>query len=67
MFCKGLIKLGEGGKISGLEKRQHCPKTERLAKDTWTIKCCRCNEVMLQAKGDLEKVIINAGGDKSGL
>lgn len=64
MSCKGLIKLGAGGRISGLEKRQHCPKPERLAKDIWTMKRCRCNEVMLQAKGDLEKLIRNAGGGR---
>lgn len=46
---------------------QHCPKTVRFAKDIWTMKCCRCNEVMLQARGDLEKLLRNAGDDKSGL
>lgn len=60
------MKLGAGGRISGLEKRQRCPKAERLAKDIWTVKCCRCNEAMLQAKGDLEELIRNAGGDRSG-
>lgn len=37
-----------------MEKRQRCPKTVRFAKDVWTMKYCRCNEVMLQARGDLE-------------
>lgn len=62
-----LIKPGEGGRVSSWEKTQHCPKTERFAKNIWTMKCCRCIEVMLQARGDLEKFIRNAGGDKSGL
>lgn len=50
-----------------MEKMQHCPKTVRFARDIWTRECCRCNEVMLQARGDLEKLIRNAGDDKSGL
>ena len=64
MFCSSLIKPGEIGRSFSLENRQHCPKTERLAKDTGTIKCCRCNEVMLQARGDLEKLIRNAWKEK---
>lgn len=28
-----LIKLGEGGRISGVEKMQHCPNIARFAKD----------------------------------
>lgn len=56
MHCKILIKLEEAGRISRLEKMQHCPKTVRFAKDIWTMKCCRCNEVMFQAKVDLKKL-----------
>ena len=67
MLCRSLIKLGEGARISGGEEVQLCPKTARFAKDIWTMKCCRCNEVMLQARGDLEKLIRNAGDGKSGL
>lgn len=64
VFCSSLIKLGEGGGVSGLGNRQHCPKTERLAKDIGTKKRCRCNEVMLQARGDLEKGIRNVREDR---
>lgn len=46
---------------------QHCPKTERFAKNIWTTKCCRCGEVMLRARGDLDKLVRDAGGGKSGL
>ena len=67
MLCNSLIKLGEGGRISGGEKTQHCPNTARFAEDIWTMKWCRCSEVMLQARGDLEKGIRNAGDGKSGL
>ena len=67
MLCCSLIKLGEGARISGGEEVQLCPKTGRFAKDIWTMKGCRCNEVMLQARGDLEKLIRNAGDGKSGL
>lgn len=66
MFCSSLIKPGEGGRISGLENRQHCPKMERPAKGIGTMKCCRCDEVMLQARGDLEKLTRNAWGEKVG-
>lgn len=67
MFRKSLMKPGEGGRVSGGEEAQHCPKTERFAKNIWTTKCCRCSEVMLRARGDLDKLVRDAGGGKSGL
>lgn len=67
MLCHSLIKLGEGGRISGREEVQLWPEMARFAKDIWTMKCWRCNEVMLQARGDLEKLIRNAGDGTSGL
>lgn len=38
-----------------MEKIHPCPKAVRFAKDIWTTKGCRCSEVRLQARGDLEK------------
>lgn len=66
ILCNCLVKLGKEG---GFPVWRKCNTVQRLrfAKDTWTMKCCRCNEVMVQARGDLEKLIRNAGDDKSGL
>lgn len=53
MFCNSLIKLGEGGRISGLEKMQHCPKTVRFAKDVWTVKSCFRQGVTLKNSSEM--------------